>query len=228
MKEINFDIECWYNCNNKEIENSKGFDCRKTCQRYLYMNFLIINCGKPDSENFIKKLIPDKSDKKAFDRLKVIKENIKTYIKDGNNLYIHSKHIQNGKTTWAIKIMYRYFHEIWYGSDLSPKGYFIYVPEFLNNMKNFEYRKTKECNELEEIINSADIVIWDDITFKLSTQEQTILQNYINKRFLNHKSNIFTGFDDGQIENNIGIRLYKMLTSCEDIEFISTRYEIQK
>lgn len=223
MKEIDYRIPCWYICNKEGMGYPENYDCRKVCSRFMHMNLFIQNCGKPNAENFFIGLVPNAKDEVAFDKLMNIRENIEEFVSKGKNLHIHSKVIQNGKTTWAVKLMYRYFDRIWNGSDFIPRGYCLDVPKFISNLKNYEYRNTKEFKELDGLLRGVDLVIWDDFNTPLNTQEQNILQNYISNRFTGKKANIFTSFDDGCMAENIGTRLNMYLNMCEDVEFLASR-----
>lgn len=217
MADINFKIPCWYTCRKEPGE--EDIDCRLTCHRYMHMNYFIMNCGMPNAERYLKPINVPTEDEDAYDRLIEIKDNVNSFVKNGNNLLLTSDKTQNGKTTWCLKLMYRYFHEIWAGSDYVPKGYFLYVPDFLRKLKSFEYNNTSEYKEIDKNLKNVDIVIWDDIiNYPLSITEQTILNNYIVKRMMEGKANIFNGLDLGNIKANIGEVLYMRLSKCEKIE----------
>ena len=129
MADINFKIPCWYTC--KKEPGEENIDCRLTCHRYMHMNYFIVNCGMPDADRYLKPMHAPCVDSDAYIELAEIKDNIFNFVKSGKNLLLTSDKPQNGKTTWSLKLMYRYFHEIWAGSDYVPKGYFLYVPDFL-------------------------------------------------------------------------------------------------
>ena len=50
----------------------------------------------------------NKIDLQAFTDLSIIKNNIVSFAKNGNNIYIYSKIPGNGKTSWAIKLIQSY------------------------------------------------------------------------------------------------------------------------
>lgn len=201
MAEIDFNIPCWFECKKKREKPS----CKEICQIYLKMNYFMVNCGMPNAEKYLKQLVPDEVDFNAFVELNGIKTNIVKFVEEGNNLFIESTEYQNGKTTWSLKMMYRYFFEVWNGSPFIPRGYFLYVPDFLQNMRSYEYKNTAEFKEIDKILKTVDLVIWDDITAnKLLPSDQVILNNYISKRIQNGKSNIFNGMYRDKIMEYIG------------------------
>ncbi len=81
-----------------------------------------------NATKYLKPITPKKIDIPSFDRLKTIKDNILPFVNDGKSLYISSNNLQTGKTTWSLKILYKYFDEIWAGNGFRIRGYFLYVP----------------------------------------------------------------------------------------------------
>lgn len=206
MKDLFFDNECWYQQGCPLLTET----CKKTCHRYLEMNYLISNCGMPNATKYLKKIRPVKDDEAAYRELKKIKDNIVDFVRQGRNLYICSAKCGNGKTTWALKLLYKYFDEIWNGNGFKKKGYFLYVPEFVNNLKYSEYRNSNECKDLFELIKRMDIVVWDDIgSSSITAADHNNLISLIGSRCLNDKSNIFTGnLLDEELRTTLGERLY--------------------
>ena len=228
MHEVDFKIPCWYTC-NKDSNYGPNYDCRKICPRYKIMNFLIINCGMPNADRYLKQLIPAKQDKDAFLALNDIKNNIKQLVNDGFNLFIASKKMQNGKTSWSLKILYKYFNEIWCGSDYVPRGYFLYVPDFIQKNKSFEYKNTSEFKEIDKILMNADLVIWDDITANpLLPSEQALLNNYISKRIQCGKANIFNGMERLNLKEYLGETLATRFENFEKVVLVEKPGKIKK
>lgn len=181
--------ECWYykSCKNKK-------NCDKTCIRYLEMKYLLEYAGIPKVRQNNKTLMACSRDVKSFIQLDEIKKNILNYVHYGDNIYIHSKKFGNGKTTWAIKLMLNYFNKCWLGNGFTPQGLFINVPMFLTALKNNISSKDEKFIEKLKLIPTINLVIWDDIAAtKLSDFDHTTIFSYIDKRYWNCKSNIFTG-----------------------------------
>lgn len=224
MTEIDFNIKCWY----KDGCNRKTDMCQKVCHRYLQMNYLISNCGMKHAERFLKPLAPMNLDVDAFVRLQTIKDNIVKFVSNSNNLFISSLYLQTGKTTWALKLLYKFFDEIWAGNGFVPRGYFIYVPEFLNKTRSFQYKETDEFKLVDKLLQKVDLVIWDDITsMELTNQEQNFINMYIDKRYLQGKANIYTGMhlSDEEKVKYLGNKLSCRLDSCENIIFKGLPYK---
>lgn len=216
MADIDFRLKCWY----KEGCNLVQPDCERRCPRYLEMNCLINTCGMKDANRYLKDLVPKKNELQAYKRLKEIKDNIVNFVDSGKNLFITSTNVQTGKTSWSLKILYKYFDEIWSGNGFRTRGYFIYLPEFLTKAKSYEYKDTDEFKKIDRVLKTADLVIWDDITASyLSQIDQNLLNLYIDKRFMEDKANIFNGYKVNDLKNYVGERLANRLkTNCEIIE----------
>ena len=212
---------CWY----EQVCSKRHFNCQRTCHRFLEMSFLIENCGMPDAEKYIKKLQPCKKDIKAFSRLNEIKSNIVQFVNEGRNLYIYSKNLGNGKTTWGLKILYKYFDEIWCGNGFRVRGLFVYVPSFLNSCKNPELRNNQEFKQLQKNLFEADIVIWDDIASTTLTNNDHInLLTYIDQRMLYQKTNIYTGnLQKEELKEALGERLSsRVWNNSVTVQFFGT------
>ena len=146
--------------------------------------------GLPKSKQIPIQLYPDDVDMNAFIQLKEIKDNIEDYVNAGGfNLYLCGD-TGNGKTSWAIKILLKYFNEVWAGNGFRTRGVFVHVPTFLLQLKDFNNPLSKEYRD--SILN-ADLVVWDELAgAKISNYDYSQLLMYIDNRMLNDKSNIFT------------------------------------
>lgn len=208
-------MDCWYanGCNLYKP------DCQKVCHRYLEMKYLISNCGMPNAERYIKPIRPEECDLPAYKRLQGIKDNIVSFVEDSKQLYIVSDYFGNGKTTWALKILYKYFDEIWCGNGFRVRGYFVYVPEFLNKVRNSSFRNSEEYKSLSKILNSADLVVWDDIaSTNLDNYDHSNLVTFIDPRILKGKSNIYTGnLQSESLANALGNRLYSRVWDASEV-----------
>ena len=191
MAEVDFKIDCWYG-SGCTLRTER---CQKTCPLYLEMNYMIVNCGMPDATPYIKTLIPTTDTEfESYERLQSIKDNIVDYVTAGHDIFIVSNYSFTGKTSWAIKLMYRYFDRIWSGNGFKVRGYFLYVPDFVTKLKAFSYKETAEYKEIMHNLEHCDLVIWDAITdVTLNEHEQGLLSSVLGKRFMKGKANIYTG-----------------------------------
>ena len=223
MSNIDFRLKCWYEAGC----NLKTDFCEKTCHRYLQMNYLINNCGMKNADRFLKPISPAKIDVDAYLQLQEIKDNIVQFVEESRNLYIISHNLQTGKTTWSLKIMYKFFDEIWAGNGFVQRGYFIHVPEFVNKTKSFQYKDSDEFKKLDKAIKEVDLVVWDDISsLELNSNEQSFINMYIDKRMLEGKSNIFNGMylDKEMGPKCLGMKLYSRLNNCEMVSLMGKSY----
>lgn len=195
---------CWYETVCSMVSNN----CRTGCVRYLEMRHLLERSNIPESRWYPITLSPDKCDYVAFCELADIKDEMINFVSRGSNLYLYSTQTGNGKTTWAIKLMLKYFNDIWPGNGFRCRGLFIHVPTFLTRMKNFN-ALDEEFERIKSELPNADLVIWDDIaSVDLSSYDHSQLLTYIDQRILSDKSNIFTGnLGSPEIVKALGTRL---------------------
>lgn len=193
--------KCWY----KEVCQYKKCS---GCIRFTEMNYLMQNSGIPPAKQRPIQLSPtSENDKLMFKKLQAIKDNIVDFVDNGSNLYIASKSTGNGKTSWSIKLVHKYFDSIWAGNGLRVRALFVHVPSLIIQLKDFNNPVTKQFKKnLEE----CDLVVWDDIaSTELSNYDYSQLLTYIDARILNERSNIYTGnlTTKNQIHNVLGERL---------------------
>lgn len=197
-------------CMYKDICCSYATDeCNSVCDRYIITNFLLFHSKLPPNHRNRKVLHDVPNDMKSIELLRGIRTNIKDFIKSGHNLYIYSDNRYNGKTSWAISLMQKYFDEIWQYNGFIPRGVFISVPMFLMRCKDAMSNPNPDFEQLKNLIRNVDVVIWDDIaTCNLSNFEQGFIYAFIQERMLNGKSNIYTGtFNDKEMYNGLGANL---------------------
>lgn len=205
--------DCWYKdvCTN---------DNCNSCIRYAEMKYLMDSSGIPEKRQHPEKLIGDE-DLEAFVKLADIKDNILEFVESGKNLYICSQYTGNGKTSWAIKLLLKYFDEVWAGNGFKMRGLFLNVPTLLLSLKDFN---NPNLAELKNNLLLADIIVWDDIAASYVTNyDLAQLMIYIDQRVLLQKSNIFTGnlVSEHQLQKLLGDRLASRIwNTSEVIEFV--------
>lgn len=208
--------DCWY----KRICTEQ---CSENCIRYKLMYSLFKQSNLPEALWNYKELVCHEKDLQVYKQLQAKSDSILNFIEAGNNLYIYSENCGNGKTTWAIRLMYSYFDKIWHKSCFDCKALFVSVPKFLYNCKRSISQDVKGFEELCNLINEVDLVIWDDIgEMKASDYEHQILFQYIDDRINSKKSNIYTSNKNkGQLEDVLGVRLASRIYNCSEcIEFL--------
>ena len=180
--------ECWY----KEVCLADVSECHN-CIKFIEMQYLMENSNLPKARQRPQLLYAPVCDEEAYSRLAEIKSDIVNFVEQGKSLYIASEYTGNGKTSWAIKLLLKYFDEIWAGNGLNIRGLFISVPTFLLKSKDFKTTDS-EFEQLKRNILKVDLVIWDDIaSTNMSAYDYSQLLMYVDARVLNGQSNIFTG-----------------------------------
>ena len=206
---MSFD-RCWY----KNVCTQK---CSAGCVRYTEMKYLVDNSGIPSSRQYPIALEPDDIDYDKFMDLASIKNNILEFVQNGSNVYISSKNTGNGKTSWAIKLLLKYFDEVWAGNGLRVRGLFIHVPTLLLQLKNFNNPLSEEY---KNNLIQTDLIIWDEVaSTSISNYDYSNLLMFLENRLLNNKSNIFTTncIDKNELEEIIGIKLASRIWNTSNI-----------
>ena len=213
--------DCWYInvCRNKNCDS---------CIRYSEMRYLMENSGIPKKKQYPQKLTADTpKDIESFSVLAEIKDDIEQFVTNGENLYIMGKNTGNGKTSWAIKLMLKYFDCVWAGNGFNRRGFFIHVPTLLATIKDFDNDTNKQ---MKDILINTNLVIWDDIAAtKLSDYDISQLLLFIDQRELNGLANIFTGNITDKYElidmlgNRLASRVWNTNTTIVEIYGVDKR-----
>ena len=199
---------CWY----KEVCDKPT--C-KLCIKFLEMNYMMEHSNLPKAKQRVLKLNIPSTDKEAYMRLADIKADIYNFVQDGKNLYIASEQSGNGKTSWAIKMMHKYFEEVWDGNGLRERALFVHVPTFLMKCKDFK-QYDAEFERFKKLLLEVDLVVWDDIASTLlSPYDYSQLLIYLDNRSLSEFSNIYTGNfpDRDKLAEKLGTKLASRIWS---------------
>lgn len=176
--------ECWY---HEVCQMDNPCD---SCIRYSEMKFLMDSSGLPKAKQRPITLIPEECDYQAFLNLKDFKDAIVENVSRGTNLFIGGP-TGNGKTSWAIKILLKYFDEIWPGNGFRTAGMFVHVPTLLLQAKDF---KNPLSDEYKYNLIHSDIVVWDEVGgVGMSNYDYSQLLMYLDNRVFNERANIYTG-----------------------------------
>ena len=201
--------KCWYHAVCTQ-------ECSSTCIRYNEMKYLVNNSGIPVTRQNIEQLIADE-DYNEYLRLAEIKSNIVEFVEAGSNLFITSKNTGNGKTSWLIKLLMKYFDEIWAGNGMRVRGLFAHVPTLLLQLKNFQNPLSEEY---KQNLMNADLVAWDEIaSSNISNYDYSNLLVLIEYRLFNNKSNLFTGNLETKeaLEDILGAKLASRIWNTSEI-----------
>ena len=128
----------------------------------------------------------------AFQRLADIKSDMIDFVESGRNLYICSEAVGTGKTSWALKLLMRYFEEVWDGNGCEIRGVIVHVPTFLMKCKDFK-TVDEEFEKLKRTLLDVDLVVWDDIGgITVSGYDYAQLLMYLDARDFKDLANIYT------------------------------------
>lgn len=153
-------------------------------------------------------------DSSAYAELAEIKKHIVDFVNsENNNLFICSRQVGNGKTTWAVRLLQAHLYATRTHAVVneSPTGLFISVPELIANLKDFNTSKAKKYVEyVKNHIDRADLVVWDDLAIEeMSGYDRLQLYVFLNNRIFRKQANIFTSNVDelGWLTDLVGERI---------------------
>ena len=163
-------------------------------------------------------------DLKSFNRLKIERENIDEFTKNGKNLLICSPVSGTGKTTWATKILKQYIDnrcEEWKLANNGCPGLFVdmYNLFFLKKSSFNNYETRTRVYDFEKKIRTASLVVFDDICLSgLSDFENSYISDLINYRISNNLSCIFTSNQTREkAEKFLGVRLTDRIYGTSEV-----------
>jgi len=204
---------CWY---KKICDKSK---CNDFCIRHYKMEYLVNAATLEGKQMFPIDLRPDSVDLPAFKRLREIKQNIKDFVENGNNLLLYSENTGNGKTEWSKKLLLSWFDSIWPFTELKCRGLFISMPMFISSAKENISKENEYYTYVKDNIFTADLIIWDELNYKeWSAFEQDLMLNIISQRLAMGKANVYTtNYSLADIEKRLGTRLVSRIIGGSEL-----------
>ena len=174
------------------------------------------NSDIPKNKQYPQELIADK-DLEQYCKLAEIKSNIIDFVDDGKNVFICSKFTGNGKTSWAIKLLLKYFDSVWAGNGFRVRGMFVNVPTLLLQLKNFSHPVSEEY---KRNLMNCDLVVFDDIAdTTISNYDYSNLFMIVDYRLQNNLSCIFTSNQTTKegLDKLLGSRIASRIWNTSDI-----------
>ena len=138
-------------------------ECSELCGGYRVLRALYRLSRIPVLYQYNIPLTPEDEDIIAFEDLDAFKENVVQNVAEGKNLYIWGKHTGCGKTSWACKIMSYFFRKIAFNTGLENEGLYIFLPTFLEDLRDNYDNKDPEFDEILRMIKTCRLLIIDDI-----------------------------------------------------------------
>lgn len=193
--------------------------CSELCGGYRVLRALYNLSKIPMEYRYNISLSPQQRDLEAFEYLNSFKENIVNNVGQGANLYIWGKNTGCGKTSWACKIMSHYFRKIAFSSGLENEGLYIYLPVFLNDLRNSFDDKTPEFMEELDMVKNCRLLIIDDIgSEKLTEWVRERIISIIHIRVSNGLSTIYTSnLSPTELREEMGDRIASRILGCSNI-----------
>lgn len=180
-------------CYAEEYCQKDRSECSELCGGYRVLRALFRLSRIPVTYSYAMPLVPEDEDVKAFEELNSFKENVVQNVAEGKNLYIWGKKTGCGKTSWACKIMGYYFRKIAFESGLENEGLYIYLPTFLEDLRNSYSNPDEDFTEVLEMVRKCKLLIIDDIgAEKVTEWVRERLVSIINTRVSGGLSTIYT------------------------------------
>ena len=220
--------ELYDTCNLCPIDGCE----KEKCSWGASLKGLLLSSKLPKAQWDSVPLKPDEIDLDAFRRLANIGNNIYDYVYpekgEYKNILICSKNAGNGKTTWAIKLLQKYFVEITNVSYLDPEngimhGCFVPTTQFIHDAKDFNGPYRDRYYKLSDVADKAEFTVFDDIGAADYTKyDYTTLLVSIDRRVFAKKFCIFTTnlISKEEMIRKVGERLAdRIWDTSEIIEF---------
>ena len=199
-------------------------ECSEVCGGYRVLRALYRLSRIPVTYSYSMPLTPDEGDVEAFERLNDFKENIVQNVSEGKNLYIWGKSTGNGKTSWACKIMSYFFRKIAFNTGLENEGLYIFLPTFLEDLRDNYDNKDPEFDEVLRMIKTCRLLIIDDIGAERVTDwVRERMVSIINTRVSNNLTTIYTSnLSPEELRGELGDRIAsRVLGSSQVVEITS-------
>lgn len=212
-------------CYASEYCQKDKSSCSEVCGAYRVLRALYNLSRLPENYRYNIALKPaNEEDLEAFKILDDYKQNILTMVEEGKGLYIWGKSTGSGKTSWACKIMSHFFRKICFNTGLENEGLYIFLPTFLEDLRDNYDNKDPEFDEVLRMVKSCRLLIVDDIGSERVTEwvrERVV--SIINTRVSNGLTTIYTSnLSPEELRENLGDRISsRVLGSSKVIEITS-------
>lgn len=164
--------------------------CSDVCGGYRVLRALYNLSRIPERYRYTISLKPENGeDLEAFTVLDNYKNDVLNMVDEGRGLYIWGKSTGNGKTSWACKIMSYFFRKIAFNTGLENEGLYIFLPTFLEDLRDNYDNKDPEFDEILRMIKTCRLLIIDDIGAERVTDWVVDINTRINSE--NDKISIF-------------------------------------
>lgn len=193
--------------------------CSELCGGYRVLRALYNLSRIPESYRYNISLKPDQDDLPAFLALDEYREAVVDRVQEGKGLYIWGKSTGSGKTSWACKIMSHYFRKIAFNTGLENEGLYIFLPTFLEDLRDNYDNKDPEFEQVLSMVKSCKLLIIDDIGAERVTEwvrERVV--SIINTRVSNNLTTIYTSnLSPEELKEELGDRISSRVIGSSQI-----------
>ena len=195
------------------------------CGGYRVLRALYNLSRIPERYRYTIALKPENGeDLEAFTVLDNYKNDVLNMVDEGRGLYIWGKSTGNGKTSWACKIMSYFFRKIAFNTGLENEGLYIFLPTFLEDLRDNYDNKDPEFDEILRMIKTCRLLIIDDIGAERVTDwVRERMVSIINTRVSNNLTTLYTSnLSPEELRSELGDRIAsRVLGSSQVVEITS-------
>lgn len=199
--------------------------CSDVCGGHRVLRALYNLSRIPERYRYTIALKPENGeDLEAFTVLDNYKNDVLNMVNEGRGLYIWGKSTGNGKTSWACKIMSYFFRKIAFNTGLENEGLYIFLPTFLEDLRDNYDNKDPEFDEILRMIKTCRLLIIDDIGAERVTDwVRERMVSIINTRVSNNLTTIYTSnLSPEELRSELGDRIAsRVLGSSQVVEITS-------
>ena len=199
-------------------------ECNEFCDGYRLLRALYKMSRIPERYCYNIPLVPEGKDLGAFEALNDFMKSVEERVEKGEGLYIWSESTGNGKTSWACKIMSYFFRKIAFNTGLENEGLYIFLPTFLEDLRDNYDNKDPEFDEILRMIKTCRLLIIDDIGAERVTDwVRERMVSIINTRVSNNLTTIYTSnLSPEELRSELGDRIAsRVLGSSQVVEITS-------
>lgn len=211
-------------CNSSSSlsENSDLPKCHIDCNTYTKCKRAFELAGFPNAFwNPPCKLIMSPEDVQPMAVTQHVRQNISSFVANGQNLWIWSSTSGNGKSYRASVIGITYIlTQVLQGNKVENCIKYVYIPKLITDyeladMYSYDNDKRQQFLDYVDSLNDSDLVIWDGLGYGSDSRIETvIIRAIINNRLNSNKSNLFISNKSlPEVNNIIGKDLYQRLNN---------------
>lgn len=216
----------------EQSTESGGYSCKQDCATYLRCKRAFEYGGFPNRFwNMPDEYQIAQVDTNSLMMLQRITSNIESFIKSGQNLYIHSLNSGCGKTMRAVMLSNAFIRAkaLSDAKNVDVWTSYVNIPKLVSDYDIYEKLSYENSNRQEFLakmanLNRCELIVWDDFAFSSrSYLESTTLRAILASRITEGLSNIIvSSYSLEELTSQLSkMDLQRLRSSCIVIELKS-------